>query len=302
MPAYKNIYQYLYSCPVVELSGYTARLGLSGRIYAYLDFGGPTGTAKDGLAEGMLSLLSKKGRLQKGQPVIEADSGPFAAALCIAARRSGHPVTLVVPPTLDGQRQQFLQQLGAKLVFSMDGLKGGREAVWEQCRKLAEEQGAYFIDQFNNDNNPDYHRRLTGPSILKATNNGDAIDAIVAGVGTGGTITGVGEYIKAWTNHIRMVAVEPYECQAIGGGFLSRHGIPGIGFGFVPQNYNPYVVDVLMAVPTGEALGAAREVLCTDAIPAGPSAGAALFAARQLLEQGRSKSALCIFASRRLAD
>ncbi len=302
MSTHKNFCQYLYSCPVIELSGYTAQLGLSGRIFAYLDFAGPTGTAKDGLAEGMLSLARQKGKLQAGQPVLEAASGTFAAALCIAARRTHHPVTLLVPPTLDGRRQKLLQQLGAKLVFTMDSLKGGREAVREQAQKLAREQGAYFVDQFNNDDNPDYHRRLTGPAILKATGSGDEIDAIVAGVGTGGTITGVGEYVKAWTNHIRIAAVEPYECQAIGGGFLSRHGIPGIGAGFVPQNYNPYVVDILMAVSTGEALNAAREVLCTDAIPAGPSSGAALFAARQLLEQGRAKSALCVFPSRQMVE
>lgn len=301
MAVLKSYYQHLYSCPVVELGGYTAKFGLNGRILAYLDFGGATGSAKDGLAEGMLALAAERGKLEKGQLVIEAGGGTFAAALCVAARRSGHPVSLVVPPTLAGDRQKFLQRLGAKLVFSMDALQG-RKSAGALARQLAEEQNGYYLDYFNNDDNPEYHRRVTGPAILKATNSGDEIDAVVAGVGSGGTLTGVGEHVKAWTNHIRMVAVEPYESQAIGGGFIGKHGIPGLGAGFVPQNYNPYIVDVVMAVPSGEALRAARDVLHTDAVPACPSAGAALFAARQLLEKGKAKSALCVFSGRQLYE
>ena len=300
MAVLQNYYQSVYSCPVVDLTGYTAKWGLSCHLYAYLNFGGPTGTAKDSLAEGMLSLALQKGALSPGQPVLEAGSGAFAAALCIAARRSGHPVILVVPPTLSGERQIHLQQLGAELVFSMEALETSHNDLAAFAASTAQQRGAYFIDCFSNDDNPEFHRRLTGPAILAATHGGDDIDAIVTGVGTGGTITGVGEHTKAWTNHIRMVAVEPYESQALSGGFIGRHGIPGIGVGFVPQNYNPYIVDIRMAVPTGEALAAAQEVLLTDAIPACASAGAALFAARQLMEQGRSKNALCIFSGRQL--
>ena len=301
MPVYKNYYQYLYACPVVELCGYTARFGVPGRLFAYLDFSGPTGSAKDGLAEGMLALAAQRGVLQKGQPVVEAGAGTFAAALCIAAKRSGHPVFLVVPPTLPGERQKLLRRLGAELVFSSDALNG-RKAAWALAQKTAQQKGGYYLDHFNNDDNPEYHRRVTGPAILKATGGGEAIDTIVAGVGSGGTVTGVGEHVKAWTNHIRMVAVEPYESQAIGGGFIGRHGIPGLGAGFVPQNYNPYIVDRVLAVASGEALRAARDVLRTDAVPAGPSAGAVLYAARQLLEQGKAKSALCVFSGRQLYE
>lgn len=300
MPILKNYYQHLYSSPVVELSGYAARHHLPGRLFAYLDFAGPTGTAKDGLVEGMLSLAVQRGELKRGQPVVEAASGSLAAALCIAAQRSGHPVFLLVPPSLDKERQCFLQELGAKLVFSLEILGSNPDTIRMQAQELAKKQNAYFLDCFCRDDNPEYHRRITGPAILKATNGGDEIDAILAGVGTGGTITGVGEYVKAWTNHIRMVAVEPYECQAIGGGFLGRHNLPGIGVGFVPENYNPYVVDARTAVSSGEAMTAAREVLLFDAIPADPTAGAVLFAARQMMEQGRSKNALCIFCGRQM--
>ena len=301
MAVFKNYYQYLYACPVVELTGYTARFEAPGRIFAYLDFAGPTGSAKDGLAEGMLALAAQRGDLKKGQPVVEASGGTFAAALCIAARRSGHPVYLVVSPTLPGERQKLLQRLGAQLVLCPEGMSR-RKAAREKALRTAGERGGYYLDYFNNDDNPEYHRRITGPAILKATHGGEDIDTIVAGVGSGGTVTGVGEHVKAWTSHIRMVAVEPYESQAIGGGFIGRHGIPGLGAGFVPQNYNPYIVDRVVAVATGEALRAARDVLRTDAIPAAPSAGAALFAARTLLEQGKAKSALCVFSGRQLYE
>ena len=301
MAVFKSYYQYLYACPVVELAGYAARFGVPGRIFAYLDFAGPTGSAKDGLAEGMLALAAQRGQLKKGQPVVEASGGTFAAALCIAARRSGHPVYLVISPTLPGERQKLLQRLGAQLVPCAEGMSR-RKAAREMARRVAEEKDGYYLDYFNNDDNPEYHRRITGPAILKATHGGEDIDTIVAGVGSGGTVTGVGEHVKAWTSHIRMVAVEPYESQAIGGGFIGRHGIPGLGAGFVPQNYNPYIVDRVVAVASGEAQRAARDVLRTDAIPAAPSAGAALFAARTLLEQGKAKSALCVFSGRQLYE
>ena len=142
MPVYKSYYQYLYSCPVVELSGYAARHGLPGRLLAYLDFAGPTGSAKDGLAEGMLALAAQRGALAKGQPVVEASTGTFAAALTIAARRSGHPVYLVAPPTLPGERQKLLRQLGARLELCTAAL--ARRKDLEQAGVL-EGLGAGFL-------------------------------------------------------------------------------------------------------------------------------------------------------------
>lgn len=298
MPVLGSCYQALYHCPVVRLSGYAQKHSLAAAPLAYLDFGAATGSAKDGLAEGMLALAAKRGVLKAGQPVVEASSGTFAAALTIAARASGHPVVLAVPITLPEQRKMALQALGAKLVFS--GGLYGRKGAEELAAKTAQELGGYYIDYFSSDDNPEYHRRVTGPRILQETNA--QIDAIVAGVGSGGTITGVGEHVKAWHNEIRMVAVEPYESQAIGGGFIGKHAIPGLGAGFVPENYNPYIVDIVMAVPSGEAQRAAKEVLRTDGVPACPSAGAVLYAARQLLEKGRAKRPLCIFSGRAIYE
>ena len=302
MPIQKHYYQCLYSNPIVELSGYESRHGLAGKLYAYLDFGGATGTAKDGLAEGMLALAAQKGKLSSGQPVVEAGSSTFAAALTIAAGAAGHPVYLAMPESVSPARQAALKAMGARLVFS--GALYGRAGAEKLAVETAEKYGGYYLDYFRNDDNPEYHRRVTGPAITKAI-EGDGVslvDAIVAGVGSGGTITGVGETVKAWTNNVRIVAVEPYESQAIGGGFLGKHTIGGIGAGFVPENYNPYVVDLVSAVTSADAAQAAREVLLTDGIPACTSAGAALCAGLRLLEKRQSHAALCIFSGRQLYD
>ncbi len=299
----KSYYHTLYDCPIVELSGYVRACKLPGRLYAYLDFGGATGTAKDGLAAGMLALAAEQKLLLPGQTVIEAGSGSFAAALTLAARNAGHPVVLVVPESLTDKRKNELKTLGAKLEYS--GTLYGRKGAEQLARQLARKLDGYYVDYFANDLNPEYHRRATGPAIVKAIYRENApslVDAVVVGVGSGGTITGVGETVRAWTNDVKMVAVEPYECQAIGRGFLGKHQIPGLGAGFVPENYNPYVVDRVAAVTSADAARAAHDVLRTDGIPACASAGAALAAARQLMEKGGSKAALCVFSGRKLYE
>lgn len=298
MPIYPNIYQTLAACPIVELPGYAAACGLPGRLYAYLDFSGPTGTARDGLAEGMLALAAERNRLAPGQSIVEAVSGSFATALTLAGHTAGHPVWLAMPEDAPALRQESLLRLGAQLLLSpaREGLEGARRLA----RRSAAEKGWYYLDWLANDDNPEYHRRVTGPAIVRAIAGEKAslVDAITVGVGSGGTVTGVGETVKAWTNDVRMVAVEPYESQALSGGFPGSHSIPGIGFGLVPENYNSYVVDNIAAVTSGDAARAAQLVLRTDAVPASVSAGAALHAAAQLLLTGKSRAALCIFSGR----
>ena len=300
MPIYPNFYQTLSACPIVELRGYAAACGLKGRLYAYLDFAGPTGTARDGLAEGMLALAIEKKKLNTGQPIIEAASGPFAAALTLAGLTAGHPVVLVMPEDAPALRQETLLRLGAQIRHSpaRSGVNGARRLA----AQTAAANGWYYMDWLANDDNPEYHRRVTGPAIVQniAREGRSAVDAIVIGVGSGGTVTGVGETIKAWTNDVRIVAVEPYESQPLAGGFVGNHGIPEIGFGFVPKNFNAYVVDNVAAVSTIDATRTAQRVLRTDAIPASPSAGAALHAAAQLLANGTSRSVLAVFSGRQL--
>ena len=290
----QSYYQHVYKCPVVELSGFSGRHGLQASILAYLDFGGATGTCKDGVAETMLALATERGTLTPGMPVVEASSGSFGAALAVSCATSGHPCILVVPPALPMERRKRLQSLGARIVVSSTG---GHKALASVATDTAARYNGYFTNYFANDDNPEYHRRVTGPQILKAA--GDAIDAVVIGVGSGGTITGVAEYLKAWNSMVRVVAVEPSECAAISGGMPGRHGISGIGPGFVAENYNPYVVDTVLTVSTADAERAAREVLFFDGVPVCTSGGATLAAALQLMNAGKAKRPLCVFAGRR---
>ncbi|MGN0975516.1 MAG: PLP-dependent cysteine synthase family protein [Gemmiger sp.] len=295
MAILRSYYQDVYKCPVVELGGFSGRHGLPSSILAYLDFGGATGTCKDGVAETMLALATERGTLTPGMPVVEASSGSFGAALAVSCATTGHPCILVVPSTLPVARRQQLQALGARIVVCSD--RGGRRALERVAADTAKKYNGYFTNYFANDDNPEYHRRVTGPLIYKAA--GDSIDAVIVGVGSGGTITGVAEYLKAWNSLIRIVAVEPSECAAISGGFIGHHGIAGIGPGFIPENYNQYVVDTVLQVSTPDAERAAKEALFFDGVPACVSAGATLAAAVQLMQAGKSSHPLCVFSGRR---
>ena len=190
MPIYPNFYQTLTPCPVVELRGYAAANGLKGRLFAYLDFNGPTGTARDGLAEGMLALAIEQKKLAPGQPIIEAVSGPFATALTLAGLTAGHPVVLVMPEDAPALRQENLLRLGAQIQHSpaRSGLAGARA----MAAQTAAANGWYYTDWLANDNNPEYHRRVTGPAILQniAREGASLVDAITVGVGSAGTVTG----------------------------------------------------------------------------------------------------------------
>ncbi len=286
----KNIYSTLYERPLVELLGYTARKQLQGELLAYLNYGGSTSSAKDALAEGMLALAVEKGLLQPRQPVVEASSGTFAVALTIAALRSGHPVYLVMQGTVQPERQRYFAELGAHVVVT--NYVYGRSGATQKAKDLCREKGGYFVNYFANDDNPEFHRRVTGPAILKAL---DAeVDSVVVGVGSGGTLTGVGEYLKAWAGNVWVAAVQPFECQNLTGGYTGKHGIAGLGCGFLPDNYNPYIVDEVISVSTGEAKKTAHEVLLSDAVPASVSCGAVLCAAAQVLQR-RGGKVLCVF-------
>ena len=217
----------------------------------------------------------------------------FGAALAVSCATTGHPCILVVPSNLPIARRKHLQDLGARIIACSSG---GRRAMERIAEDTAKRYGGYYTHYFSNDDNPEYHRRVTGPQILKHA--GDAIDAVVIGVGSGGTITGVAEYIKAWNSMVRIVAVEPAECAAISGGFIGQHSIAGIGPGFVPENYNPYVVDTVLTVTSADAERAAREVLFFDGVPACTSAGATLAAAAKTLLAAGSGPVFILTAAR----
>ena len=200
MPIYPNIYQTLLPGPIVELRGYLAACGLRGRLYAYLNCNGPTGTARDELAEGMLALALARGALTPGQPIVEAVSGPFATALTLAGQTAGHPVVLVMPEDAPAMRQESLLRLGAQILHTP--AQAGPAGARAEAEAKAAEKGWFYMDWLRNDDNPTYHRRVTGPALVRsiAREGSSIVDSIVIGVGSGGTITGVGETVKAWTN------------------------------------------------------------------------------------------------------
>ncbi len=295
----KNYYETLYARPVVELTGYCNRHHLDGKILGYLAYGGATNSIKDSLAEGILALATEKGMLAPGQTVIEASSGSFAVALAIACNHSNHPLVLCMPASVPVERQQMFARLGATV--TLISYLSSRTSMIERAQQIADEMNAFFVNYFSNDLNSEFHRRITGPAIVRAA--GDELDAIVIGVGSGGTITGVGEYAKAWIPNVRVIAVEPFESQTIGTGMVGKHQIPGLGAGFIPENYNPYIVDAVMAVPSAKALSTASELLLADAIPVSASGGAALCAATQLMrEQPSVKRVACVFSGKQVYE
>lgn len=290
METFQNYLSQIPRFPIISLDRFLSVNQLSGKLYACLAYGGSTGTIKSPLAYGMIALALEQGVLRPKQPIWEASSGTFGAALTIAGQHLGHTVTLCVSSVTSMERIQYLQQLGANIKVLETN---NPTELLQQSKLMAQEHDGYFIDCFNNDLNPEFHRRVTGPTILKATKSD--LDFIVAGVGSGGTITGVGEYAKAWSN-ISMVAVEPYESQVLQGGFWGKHTIKGIGLPFIAENYNPYVVNRIISVTSGEAHFAAQQLALTEGIPACSSAGATIQAGCHLLKEKPNCKVLCILA------
>lgn len=276
--------EYLGATPVVrvvQMSRYSQKHDLSQPLLGGLMFDGATSSCADHVSEGILRLAAAAGELADGAPVVALGSGSFSMALALACRRLGHPLTLVMPATADGARQQMLRGLGAAI--SATNPLYGRKGQLERAQELVAENGGYLLDRYDNQFNIEFHKRITGPALLHAL--GDEIDIIVIGVGSAGTITGVGEYLKAWAGNVQVVAVEPHECSVLTGGFAGRHNIPGLGAGFIPGNYNPYIVDRILRVPSMEAQRTAGSLLLCEGIPAGAASGAVVCAATQLARQ-----------------
>ena len=281
--------------PLLELSHIEKEEQLPAHVIAKLEYFNPAGSVKDRIAKKMIDDAEAKGLLKEGSVIIEPTSGNTGIGLAAVAAAKGYRIIIVMPETMSVERRQLMKAYGAELVLS-EGAKGMKGAIAKADELAKEIPNSFIPGQFVNPANPQAHIETTGPEIWEDTDG--KVDIFVAGVGTGGTVTGVGETIKAWTNDVRIVAVEPYENQVLGGGLTGPHGIPDIGYGIVPENYNSYVVDNVSAVASRDAQRAAQQVLRTDAIPASVSAGAALHAAAQLLANCNSRAALAIFSGR----
>ncbi|MBI4255476.1 MAG: cysteine synthase A [Candidatus Rokubacteria bacterium] len=259
--------------PMVEL-GRLAK-GLPGRVVAKLEMRNPCGSVKDRVGVALIENAERQGMLRPGMTLVEATGGNTGIGLAFAAAVRGYRLVLTMPETMSTERVALLRQLGADVVLTPGILMG--HAVARATRLVKEIPDSIMLDQFRNPANPEVHRRTTAVEVWEDT--GGAVDVFVSAVGTGGTITGVGEVLKARKPSVRIVAVEPAGAAVLSGGAVGNHLIPGIGVGFIPEVLNRSILDEVIAVTDDDAFGCARRLAGAEGIVAGASSGAALHAA-----------------------
>jgi cysteine synthase A len=258
--------------------------GLPGRVVAKLEMRNPCGSVKDRVGVALIEDAERKGRLRPGTTLVEATGGNTGIGLAFAAAVRGHRLVLTMPESMSAERVALLRHLGAEVVLTPGILMG--DAVARAERLLREIPGSVMLDQFRNPANPEVHRRTTAVEIWEET--GIRVDAFVAGVGTGGTITGVGSFLKERRPGVRIVAVEPAGAAVLSGGRAGKHQMPGIGVGFVPEVLDRALLDEVIAVSDEDAFDGARRLAREEGILAGVSSGAALHAALLLAARPES--------------
>ncbi len=273
------MYEMIGNTPLLEPTNYARANGLRARLLVKLEFLNPAGSVKDRVAFSMITEAEKSGKLKAGATIIEPTSGNTGIGLAAVGASKGYRVILTMPDTMSVERQKLIQAYGAEIVLT-DGKKGMRGAIEKANELVAEIPHAVLAGQFANPANPHAHYVTTGPEIWRDTDG--TVDVFVAGVGTGGTISGVGKYLKEQNPAVRVVAVEPSDSPVLSGGSAGAHGIQGIGAGFVPDVLDTGVYDTVMAATTENAYAAARELARTEGILVGISSGAALWAAVEL--------------------
>ncbi|MDR2016521.1 MAG: cysteine synthase A [Burkholderiales bacterium] len=265
--------------PLLRLNGYARALNLGAAIIGKLEYFNPAGSIKDRVALAMIDEAEKSGRLKPGSVIIEPTSGNTGIGLAFVAAARGYRVILTMPETMSIERRKLLVAYGAELVLT-EGAKGMKGAIAKAEELAAVTPGSFIPGQFANPANPQVHRETTGPEIWADT--GGKIDVFVSGVGTGGTITGTGEYLKSRNPDLKVIAVEPFDSPVLSEGRAGAHKIQGIGAGFVPEILNRAVYDEVIAVKDGDAFQAGRDLVRTEGLLVGISSGAALWAAAQL--------------------
>lgn len=275
-----NIYQGMLgligNTPLVELTHVEKKYGLKARLLAKLEYFNPAGSAKDRIAREMIEQAEADGKLKPGAVIIEPTSGNTGIGLAAIAAAKGYRMIIVLPETMSVERRNMIRAYGAELVLS-DGAKGMKGAI-EKAQELHREiEGSFIPEQFENPANPDAHRKTTGPEIWNDTDG--EVDAFVACVGTGGTITGVGEYLRERRPDIKIVAVEPASSAVLSGGAAGAHKIQGIGAGFVPAALNTNVYDEVITVENETAFEYGKAIAKEEGVLVGISSGAALYAA-----------------------
>lgn len=276
---YKSLTDLIGRTPLLEVVNYEKKHNLNATILAKLELFNPAGSIKDRIAKAMIEDAENTGVLKPGAVIIEPTSGNTGIGLASVAAARGYRVVLTMPETMSIERRNLLKAYGAELVLT-EGTKGMNGAI-ARANELKEEiAGGIILGQFNNPANPAVHKATTGPEIWEDTDG--KVDIFVAGVGTGGTLSGAGEYLKSKNPDIKVVAVEPKDSPVLSTGKAGPHKIQGIGAGFVPKTLNTSVYDEVLTVANEDAFAAAREVSRTDGVLVGISSGAALFAAAEL--------------------
>ena len=272
--------------PLLELTHLEQLYGLEARLLAKLEYLNPTGSVKDRAAKAMLDDAEARGVLKPGMAIIEPTSGNTGIGLAMVAAARGYRAIIVMPDTMSGERRRLMKAYGAELVLT-EGAKGMKGAI-ERAGELAGQiPGSFIPGQFENPANPAAHRAATGPEIWQDTDG--VVDVFVAGVGTGGTISGVGQYLKQQNPAVRIVAVEPAASPVLSGGKAGSPGIQGIGAGFVPAALDRTVCDEVLPVADEDAFALARQMGCREGVLVGISSGAALWAAVQLARRPEGK-------------
>lgn len=283
---YKSIDQLIGKTPLLELTNFEKKHDLGATILAKLEYFNPAGSVKDRIAKAMLDDAEEKGVLNGDSVIIEPTSGNTGIGLaCVAAAR-GYRAVIVMPETMSIERRTLMKAYGAEIVLT-EGAKGMKGAIQKADELAAEIPNSLIPGQFVNPANPKAHRETTGPEIWEDT--GGKVDIFVAGVGTGGTVTGVGEYLKSRNPNISIVAVEPSDSPVLSKGAAGPHKIQGIGAGFVPEVLNTGVYDEILTVAGEDAFAAGREVGRTDGVLVGISSGAAVWAAAELAKRPENK-------------
>ena len=281
-----NIYtsadQLIGKTPLLELAHIEKALGLNAKILAKLEYFNPAGSVKDRIAKAMIDEAEASGKLKPDSVIIEPTSGNTGIGLAAVAAARGYRIIIVMPETMSVERRQLMKAYGAELVLT-EGAKGMKGAIAKAKELASEIPNSFIPGQFVNASNPKAHRETTGPEIYGDTDG--KVDIFVAGVGTGGTVTGVGEYLKSKNPNVQVVAVEPADSPVLSKGVAGAHKIQGIGAGFVPDILNTTIYDEIIAVSNEDAFATGRLIGKSEGVLVGISSGAATYAAIQLAKR-----------------
>lgn len=278
----KSIMEIVGNTPLLELSNFEKKYALDAKLIAKLEYFNPAGSVKDRIAKAMLEDAEEKGLLKEGSVIIEPTSGNTGIGLAAAAAAKGYRIIITMPETMSVERRNLLKAYGAEIVLT-DGAKGMKGAI-AKADELAESiKGAFIPGQFKNPANPAVHKATTGPEIWKDTDG--RVDFFVAGIGTGGTISGTGEYLREKNPDVKIIAVEPEGSPVLSKGTAGPHKIQGIGAGFVPDTLNTDIYDEIITVTNEDAFVTGKEIARTEGVLVGISSGAAVWAAAQIAKR-----------------